>query len=227
MMRIANWNVGNQPTRRVHEEISELMALADLGVFNEMADQSLPNLKGFRGVQLDNEPGLNRNPVMYRNDRLELLSIKYKLLVPAEDVGDAGAGGDTMANKYSLVLKFQDKKTKQKLCVFPVHAIPSQQIARRKRLHVKHMRGLAPSVAWRRARGNRTIVVGDFNEDFRNGTVADRYIIGKSNHSQLGALDTHGNRSIDAQIGSGLRAVSHKTLGKHGSDHEQLLVVWK
>lgn len=203
------------------------MKHADIGVFNEMADQTLPKVKGLRGHQPDNVPGLNRNPVMWRESTIEFLGFSYRLAVPATNVGPAGAGGSDMSNKYVVVYRFKEKRTGKIWCIFPVHAIPSHYIAVRKRLHVRHMRALAPAVALRRARGRRTIVVGDFNEDFRHGTVADRYIIGKSNHSRLEPLETHGNRAIDAQIGSGVKAVAHKLLGKHGSDHEALLVLWR
>lgn len=226
-MRIVNWNVGTQPRKKVHQEIERLMSQADIGVFSEMADQTLPQIKGFRGVQLDSEPGLNRNPVMYRAERLELLGTNFKWLVPKTFVGDAGAGPSEVANKYGLVLRFRDKETNKKWDIFPLQAIPSQYIDRRHDLHVRHMRGLAPMVARKRLRGHKTIVVGDFNEDFRSHTVAEKYLPGKSNHTLLKPLGTHGNRAIDAQIGAGVKIVEHETLGAHGSDHQQLLVVWK
>jgi len=227
MFKALDWNVGHNNHKETHEAIRDLITRVDLGVFNEMADQSLPDVKGYRGLQPDDVPGLNRNPVMWRTDKFEFLGYDFKLVVPQTYVGPAGAGPNELTNKYRFRVKLKDRETKKRLDVFPVHAAPSLYIPKRRALHVRHMKGIRTGVVASRALKRQTLVLGDFNEDFRHGTIADKYIPGRSNHDWLRPVGTHGERAIDAQIGAGIRAINQQLLSKHGSDHSPLVVEWK
>jgi hypothetical protein len=227
-LRVTNFNVGNRKTETVHNIIEELAKSSDLMVFNEMADQSLPTIKGWKGQHNKGvAPGLQRNPVMWRPDKLRLIKHTYRLVVKATWVGQEGAGGPMMSNKYVEKYVFRDLESGERLVVYPVHAIPSHYIARRKALHILHMTALGASTRIQRALGRKTLVVGDFNEAFHKSTVAETECAGRSNHTRLGVIATFKDRAIDAQIGGGIRAKTHRVVLKwDNGDHKPLIVDW-